>query len=875
MQEAQDRARIHLDFSVKVYRAQMRAGRYFVHEHPQSATSWKVDSIEKLSESPMVLKAYANMCAFGMTSKDKEGEAPVLKPTVFMTNSVEIKNELAQKCRGCKRHVHLMEGRASAAQVYPPELCRAVCRGIVNQARVDASELFSMKSIGGEADINAMMEINAVEHEDNDWRRYWDDTSGQPLDWELTTAARKEEIECIHTMGVYKKVPIDQCLKRTGRRPIGTRWVDVNKGDSTNPKHRSRLVAQELNVSKMPELFAATPPIEYIRYLVSCCASSQWSSKPTRIMIQDVKKAYFFAPARREVYVALPWEDKLEGEENMCALLLKSLYGTRDAATNWADAYTEVLIKLGFTKGESSPCTFYHAEKGIQTVVHGDDFVSEGEKGQLLWLDKQMKLSFELKTEILGPDKGETREVRILNRVLRWEDAGISWEADQRHAELIIEQLDLKDAKPVTSPGCKEEERRATVTEAKRARMLEGNAIDEFVDDKWQRRRASQNDIDQVMEADGWSRIGERGWAKNFESARSMIEAPIGIMKRRTTWKEDGSLMEDLQVNGLTSDRLLRRHLRRPENIEVEMELSSVEDESIEWNDQPMTPKEMSSYRAIVARVNFLSQDRSELLFASKECSRYMSAPCNGDWAPLKRIGKFLKGTPRLVTLYEWQDMPTGFDCFTDSNWAGCRATRKSTSGAAFMHGKHLLKSYSRTQSNIALSSAEAELYATVVGASEGLGFKAMGKDFGKSLEVRIHVDASAAIGIAQRKGLGKLRHLDTQALWIQDALRTRRVNVEKVLGTENPADLMTKHLGGPDLQKCLKKLGIQIRHGRADAAPSLVKKAEANALQATDIPVHLNRQVTADKVGQSSTPATDTTIGILTKGSCWADEDV
>ena len=87
-----------------------------------------------------------------------------------------------------------------------------------------------------------------------------------------------------------------------------------------------------------------------------------------------------------------------------------------------------MLIKLGFTKGESSPCAFYHSERGIQTVVHGDDFVSEGEKGHLLWLDKQMKLSFELKTEILGPDKGETREVRILNRVLRWEDAGISWD---------------------------------------------------------------------------------------------------------------------------------------------------------------------------------------------------------------------------------------------------------------------------------------------------------------------------------------------------------------------------------------------------------------------------------------------------------------
>ena len=100
-------------------------------------------------------------------------------------------------------------------------------------------------------------------------------------------------------MGVYVKVPISQCIERTGKRPIGTRWVDVNKGDSAKPKVRSRLVAQELNLFKQPELFAATPPIEYIRFLVSCCASSQWTASPTRIMLQDVKKAYFFAPARR------------------------------------------------------------------------------------------------------------------------------------------------------------------------------------------------------------------------------------------------------------------------------------------------------------------------------------------------------------------------------------------------------------------------------------------------------------------------------------------------------------------------------------------------------------------------------------------------
>ena len=69
-------------------------------------------------------------------------------------------------------------------------------------------------------------------------------------------------------------------------------------------------------------------------------------------MVQDVKKAYFFAPARREVYVALPWEDCNPGEEDMCGLLLKSLYGTRDAAANWAEAYTRVLTEeFGLRQG--------------------------------------------------------------------------------------------------------------------------------------------------------------------------------------------------------------------------------------------------------------------------------------------------------------------------------------------------------------------------------------------------------------------------------------------------------------------------------------------------------------------------------------------
>ena len=130
-------------------------------------------------------------------------------------------------------------------------------------------------------------DVNNVEHDDDqqhDGRHYLDDTSGSILDPKLTKEARQEEIEAIHDMIVYRKVPIALCLEETGKRPIGTRWVDTNKGNKLCLKIRSRLVAQEINRSKLPELFTATPPLEFVKYFISLCASSQWTSQPTPIM---------------------------------------------------------------------------------------------------------------------------------------------------------------------------------------------------------------------------------------------------------------------------------------------------------------------------------------------------------------------------------------------------------------------------------------------------------------------------------------------------------------------------------------------------------------------------------------------------------------
>ena len=119
-------------------------------------------------------------------------------------------------------------------------------------------------------------------------------------------------------------------------------------------------------------------------------------------------------------------------------------------------------------------------------------------------------------------------------------------------------------------------------------------------------------------------------------------------------------------------------------------------------------------------------------------------------------------------------------------------------------------------------SSGEAEYYAALKGASQALGFKAMLVDLGIEAKIVLHTDSSAARGIIHRAGLGKLRHLETGYLWLQAAVKAKRLQVRKVLGTANPGDLFTKHLSSADMWKHLETLQIFPEDGRSLAVPAI-----------------------------------------------------
>ena len=98
-----------------------------------------------------------------------------------------------------------------------------------------------------------------------------------------------------------------------------------------------------------------------------------------------------------------------------------------------------------------------------------------------------------------------------------------------------------------------------------------------------------------------------------------------------------------------------------------------------------------TSFRAAAARSNYLSIDRPDCQFASKEICRLMTAPTRRGHASLKRLCRYLVGRPRLVHVFDFQEASC-VHVYTDTDWAGCLRTGKSTSGGSITLGKHTSK---------------------------------------------------------------------------------------------------------------------------------------------------------------------------------------
>ena len=128
----------------------------------------------------------------------------------------------------------------------------------------------------------------------------------------------------------------------------------------------------------------------------------------------------------------------------------------------------------------------------------------------------------------------------------------------------------------------------------------------------------------------------------------------------------------------------------------------------------------------------------------------------------------------------------------------------------------------------MALSSGEAEYYALVKAASVALGMLALMADLGMRFQEKIEIrsDASAAIGIAHRVGVGKVRHIEVNQLWLQEMVSKGKIGITKVKSEENLADALTKGVSSQEMQWHLEGMGIELRRDRHKDAPSVASES-------------------------------------------------
>ena len=104
--------------------------------------------------------------------------------------------------------------------------------------------------------------------------------------------------------------------------------------------------------------------------------------------------------------------------------------------------HTTFMEEAGFVRGLASPCTFFHPQRKMRAVIHGDDFTLLGFDSDLDWFRRRITSKWEVKVKgRIGPSPNDQKIMHVLNRIVEWTDKGITYEADSRHAEIIIQSL--------------------------------------------------------------------------------------------------------------------------------------------------------------------------------------------------------------------------------------------------------------------------------------------------------------------------------------------------------------------------------------------------------------------------------------------------
>jgi hypothetical protein len=212
----------------------------------------------------------------------------------------------------------------------------------------------------------------------------------------------------------------------------------------------------------------------------------------------------------------------------------------------------------------------------------------------------------------------------------------------------------------------------------------------------------------------------------------------------------------------------------------------------------------------LVGKLNYLTVTRPDISFAVSVVSQFLNSPCEGHWDAVIRILKYIKGAPGKGLLYGDRGH-TQIVGYSDADWAGSPADRRSTSGYCVFIGGNLISWKSKKQNVVARSSAEAEYRAMASATCELIWLKQLLKElqFGEIMQMTLVCDNQAALHIASNPVFHeRTKHIEIDCHFIREKILSGDITTRFVNSNDQLADIFTKSLRSPRISYICNKLG-------------------------------------------------------------------
>jgi hypothetical protein len=226
--------------------------------------------------------------------------------------------------------------------------------------------------------------------------------------------------------------------------------------------------------------------------------------------------------------------------------------------------------------------------------------------------------------------------------------------------------------------------------------------------------------------------------------------------------------------------------------------------------DQSGKKVDITNYRGMIGSLLYLTASRPDIMFATCLCARFQADPRESHLIAVKRIFRYLKGTPNFGI---WYPKGTGFNLvgYTDSDFAGCKIDRKSTSGSCQFLGRRLVSWQSKKQHSVSTSTAEAEYIAAGSCCAQILWMRNQLRDYGLLLnKIPIFCDNTSAIAISNNPVQhSRTKHIDIRYHFLREHVMNGTVELHFVPTEEQLADIFTKPLDESTFSRLVGELGM------------------------------------------------------------------